>query len=205
MASMIDDETPLTELSDAELLARIHAGDRAACGLCIDRHAPGMYRLALRLTRNPADAEDVVQEALESAFKGLESFEGRSSLKTWLYRITHNAALMRLRRYQPLLVDLDAATNDGPALTVPEELFDWCCLPEADLQSEETQGVVEAAIRGLPETLRGAFVLRELEGLSTEEAALALDVSTDVIKTRLRRARLNLRETLSEYFAEQQS
>lgn len=205
MGALMDGPRPLpdpTSLSDADLLARIQAGDRAACALCIDKYAPGMYRLALRLTGNAADAEDVVQEALESAFKGVARFEGRSSLKTWLYRITHNAALMRLRRHRPILVDLHDAANDGPALAVPEQLFDWCCLPEAEFQTGEARGALEAAIHALPETLRGAFLLRELEGLSTQETADALDVSADVVKTRLRRARLQLRETLGNHFAE---
>jgi RNA polymerase sigma-70 factor (ECF subfamily) len=200
------EETPMPEpdhSADADLLARIRAGDRAACALCIDRYAPGMYRLALRLTGNEADAEDVVQEALESAFKGVAAFEGRASLQTWLFRITHNAALMRLRRHRPLLVDVHAAVNDGATPAVPEQLFDWCCLPEADFQTAEVRAALEAAIGALPETLRGTFLLRELEGLSTQETAEALDVSSDVVKTRLRRARLQLRELLANYFAEQ--
>lgn len=188
--------------SDRALLARIRARDKSACAECIERHGGEVYRLALRMMRNQAEAEDVVQETFLSAFKSIDSFEGRSGLSTWLYRIATNAALMRLRRADPETVPVDetAAPDDGAA--VPRQLFDWCCLPESDFDSAEARAELERAIRELPERLRLVFVLRELEGRSTEETAEALDLSAEAVKTRLHRARLWLRERLSGYFTE---
>ncbi len=188
-------------IPDSVLLDRIHAGDKAACALCIEQHGPRLYRLARRLTNDEAEAEDIVQETFLQAFKGINSFEGRSSLLTWLYRITYNAALMQRRREHPT-VSIEDQLQEEVDTTIPEQLFDWCCLPERDLQTEEVRDELERAIGELPDSLRVVFVLRELEGLSTEEAAQTLELSTDVIKQRLHRARLWLRERLSEYFVE---
>lgn len=188
--------------TDRALLARIQAGDKAACAECIDLHGPGLYRLALRLMGDEAEAEDVLQETFLSAFKAIDRFEGRSGLSTWLYRIAHNAALMRLRRAEPESVAVDEPELSGEGLPMPRQLFDWCCLPEADFETAEARHELERAIHELPDKLRAVFVLRELEGLSTEAAAENLDLSVDVVKTRLHRARLWLRERLSGYFSE---
>ena len=193
----------ITEVeAERALLARIQAGDKAACAECIEQHSAGVYRLALRLMRNEAEAEDVVQETFISAFKGIDSFQGHSRLATWLYRIAHNVALMRLRRVEPLLVTVDEPVRDAEGHEAPRELFDWCCLPEQDFDTAEARGELEGAIARLPENLRAVFVLREMEGLSTEATAEVLNLSVDNVKTRLHRARLWLRERLSEYFVE---
>jgi RNA polymerase sigma-70 factor (ECF subfamily) len=189
--------------AEAALLVRLRAGDKAACAECVELHAPGIYRLARRLMRDEAEAEDVVQETFLSAFKAIGGFEGRSGLRTWLYRIAYNAALMRLRRVQPETVSVEAGgVNGDDGLPVPRQLFDWCCLPEADFDTQEARDQLEDAIAALPPTLRVVFVMRELEGLSTEATAEALDLSPAAVKTRLHRARLWLRERLSAYFAE---
>lgn len=195
------------ELSGAEadrlMLDRIRAGDKSACAECIERHGPGVYRVALRLMGSPAEAEDVMQETFLSAFRAIDRFEGRSGLSTWLYRIAHNAALMRLRRVEPDTLPVDGPELAGEAgVPVPRELFDWCCLPEQDFETAEARQELERAIGGLPEKLRAVFVLRELEGLSTEATAEALEISTEAVKTRLHRARLWLRERLAGYFGE---
>lgn len=187
---------------EAALIARLRAGDKAACAECVELYSNGVYRLALRLTQNEAEAEDIVQETFLSAFKSIESFEGRSGLGTWLYRIAYNAAMMRLRRGQPVTVSVDEVESGDDGLIVPRQLFDWCCLPEQDFETGESRAVLEQAIRDLPEKLKAVFVMRELEGLSTEETAAALSVSLEVVKTRLHRARLWLRERLTPYFAE---
>ena len=187
-------------VSDEEILARIRAGDKSACDLCIEKHSPGLYRLALRLLQNEADAEDVVQESFLNAFNAIDSFEGRSSLSTWLYRITYNNVMMRLRKRPPDLISVDRALDLGEeGYAVPQEFFDWCCLPEEDFQSAEVRQELEQAISTLSPALSSTFILRDLEGLSTRETAVALDTSEDVVKTRLRRARLQLRESLSVY------
>jgi RNA polymerase sigma-70 factor (ECF subfamily) len=189
--------------SDRQLLARIHTGDKAACAECIEQHGHKIYRLALQLMQNKADAEDVVQETFLNAFKAIDSFEGRSSISTWLYRIAYNVAMGKLRKTNPTFLSIDETLieKEGQKF-VPRELFDWCCLPESDFASDEIRQELQRAIGEIPDTLRSVFVLRELEGLSTQETAEALDVSPEVVKTRLRRARLWLRERLTTYFAE---
>jgi RNA polymerase sigma-70 factor (ECF subfamily) len=188
---------------DRALFERIRAGDKAACAECIERHSNGVYRLALRLARDEAEAEDITQETFLNAFKGIAQFDGRARLSTWLYRIAYNAAMGRLRRPQPETVSVEE-TVDGAdeGQWVPRALFDWCCLPEQEFETAEAQAQLERAIRDLPETLRSVFVLRELNDLSTEETAETLNVSIPVVKTRLHRARLWLRERLSGYFTE---
>ena len=186
---------------ETTLLARIHAGDQAACAECIDIHSPAIYRLALRLMKNEEEAEDVVQETFFSAFKAIDSFEGRSTLSTWLYRIAYNAAMMRLRGPAPQMLSVEETLSSETQAVVPRQLFDWCCLPEEDFESDEVRIELEQAIQEMPESLKTVFVLRELEGLSTAETADALDISEGAIKVRLHRGRLWLRERLTPYFA----
>jgi RNA polymerase sigma-70 factor, ECF subfamily len=186
---------------DRALLARIRAGDKAACAECIDQHSPEVYRLALRLMRNETEAEDVVQETFLSAFKGIDRFDGRANLRTWLYRIAYNTALMRHRRVEPEQVQVDEAADPDDGAVVPQSLFDWCCLPEPELDRAEVRAELENAIKAMPEKLRAVFVMRQMEELSTEATAEALSVSEEVVKTRLRRGRLWLRERLAGYFS----
>ena len=183
------------------LLARIRSGDKAACAECIELHSPEVSRLALRLTKDEATAEDVVQETFLSAFKGIGQFDGRARLRTWLYRIAYNTALMHHRRSGPEPVPVDEVSDPEEGALVPQALFDWCCLPEPELDRAEVRAELERAIRAMPEKLRAVFVMRELEEMSTEATAEALAVSEEVVKTRLRRGRLWLRERLSGYFA----
>jgi RNA polymerase sigma-70 factor (ECF subfamily) len=187
---------------EAELVRRLKAGESAACAECIEIHSPLVYRLALRLMENEAEAEDVLQGTFLNAFRGIESFEGRSGLATWLYRIAYNAAMMRLRRTEPYMMSVEESLDHDGQYAVPRQLFDWCCLPESDFEGDEVRAELETAIGELPETLRVVFVLRELEGLSTAETAAALELSEGAVKVRLHRARLWLRERLSPYFTD---
>lgn len=188
------------ELAFIELL---RAGDSVACAQCVEIHSGGLYRVALRMMHDPQEAEDVLQETLLNAFKGISHFDGRSSLKTWLYRIAYNTALMKLRGARPQRVSVeDTLEAEEEGIVLPEALHDWCCLPERDFETSDAREQLEIAIRSLPESLRIVFVMRELEGLSTIETANALGVSEQVVKVRLHRARLALRERLSEYFGE---
>lgn len=187
---------------EQDLVQRLRAGDKTACAECIELHAPDVYRLALRLTGHEADAEDVTQETFLNAFRAIDSFEWRAGLKTWLHRIAYNAAMQRLRRRPPPSVSVDAANGEEDEAPLPRELFDWCCLPEADFESAEARAELERAVRELPENLRLVFVLRELEELSTEETAAALGLTPQNVKVRLHRARLRLRERLASYFTE---
>ena len=190
------------EYNEAELIARLQAGDKTACAECIEIHSPLVYRLALRLMGNEAEAEDVLQETFMNAFKAIDSFEGRSGLGTWLYRIAYNASMMRLRRNEPHTVSVDESLDGDGQYMIPQQLFDWCCLLEKDFEGDEVRDELEKAISELPESLRVVFMLRELEGLSTAETAAALDISEGAVKVRLHRARLWLRERLSPYFTD---
>ena len=187
---------------EATLIERLQAGDKSACAECIEIHSPGIYRLALRLMQNEAEAEDVMQETFISAFKAIDKFEGRSGLGTWLYRIAHNAAMMRLRKPQQYMLSVEETLSESEGSIIPKQLFDWCCLPEDDFASDEVQRELEQAIQELPEKYKSVFIMRELEELSTEETAVALDITPGAVKVRLHRARLWLRERLTPYFTE---
>jgi len=193
--------TIASTIDERALLERIRAGDKSACAECIEVNSPAIYRLALRLMGDEMEAEEVVQETFLSAFKAIDKFDGRSELRTWLYRIAHNAAMMRLRRSRPEFVSVDEQAEADGIAPVPKALFDWCCLPEPELADAEVRQELERAIADLPETMRSVFILRSLEELSTEATAQALSISEDVVKTRLHRARMLLRERMTAYFA----
>ena len=180
----------------------LKAGDREAFAAMVDAYSPKLYKLALRMSGDPLEAEDILQEAFLKAYRGLENFRGGSKLSTWLYRITANEALMRHRKHELEKVPIDEPLLLDNGAEIPRELKDWCCLPEAELMSAEAQDTLDIAINSLSPALRAAFVLRDLHGLSTREAADVLQISEAAIKTRLLRARLQLREILSSYFSE---
>lgn len=188
--------------SEQELIARLKTGDKGAWSECLEIHSANVYALALRLMNNETEAEDVLQETFMSAFKAIGSFEERSGLGTWLYRITYNAAMMRLRRPNKESVSVEDTMMAEDGRLIPEQLFDWCCLPEQDFETGEVKTRLEDAIRGLPEKYKAVFILRELEGLSTQETAVALNLTVGATKVRLHRARLWLREQLSPYFTD---
>lgn len=191
--------------ADEISLEALKAGNRAAFARLVEAYSPAVYRVALKILNDPQDAEDVLQETFIKALRALPNFEGRSSLSTWLYRIAVNEALMVVRKRRPDSVSIDAEKDDGEEASPPVEIRDWCCLPEGDLLSAESRQFLDQAILNLSPALRAVFVLRDVQGLSVKETAEALNVSEAVIKTRLLRARLKLRESLSVYFAERMS
>ncbi len=182
--------------SEDALLDGLRRGDRVACTCLLRRYMPRLYRLALQLTGESDDAEDVLQESFIHACAEIPRFERRSSLGSWLYRIVLNTALMRLRRRRPT-VSLGTPGGDAtaPALDPPDPDAD----PGDQYLSRELLAQIEAAVLALPETLRTAVVLRDLEGLSTAEAAMALGISEAALKVRLHRGRLALRTALTPY------
>ena len=167
----------------------------------MERHSGTVYNLALRLMNDPQEAEDVLQETFISAFRALDRFQGRSQLSTWLYRITYNAALMRLRKRRVPVESLDAPRETEDGELMPRQLVDWTTLPDDLLLSKEFRGMLDAALGSLPESLRSVFVLRDIEGLSTAETAVVLGLTETNTKVRLHRARLALRERLTAYLA----
>ena len=189
------------DVEEQELIKALKSGDRAACAEMVKRYSPRIYRLGLKLMGDPDEAEEVLQEALISACRHIQRFEGRSSLGTWLYRIATNAGLMRLRRRQPDFVSIDEPVDLEGGETMPRQFAGWGWEPEDHILNEELRRVMDDAVSRLPETLRVTFILRDIEGLSTAETAETLEISESAAKVRLHRARLQFREYLSEYFA----
>ncbi len=190
-----------SEPDEQTLVDALKAGDRSACATMVRLFSPRIYRLALKLVGDPVEAEEVLQETFINACQHVQRFEGRSSLATWLYRIATNASLMRLRRRRPEELSWDEPVEWESGEVMPRQLSRWEWDPEAHVLNEELRQVMDAAIARLPEALRAAFVLRDIEGLSTAETAEALGITESAAKVRLHRARLQLREDLSRYFA----
>ena len=183
-------------------LAALQKGDRTEFARQVDAYSAPIYRLALKIVGTPQDAEDVLQETFIKAYRNLSTFEGRSSFSTWLYRIASNEAFMSLRRRKPEAVSVDAEIETPDGEHEPMQIVDWCCLPEEELLTTESREYLDVAIDRLPPTLRVVFLLRDIEGLSVRETAEALRISEAAVKTRLLRARLQLRERLSQYYGE---
>ena len=189
--------------SETQLVTRAQHGDTAALTEIVETHQQRIYHVALRMCGNVQDAEETMQETFLNALEALPRFEGRSKLSTWLYRIASNACLMRRRREANAPV-ISAADND---LLLDEEMMpryfvEWSVKPDEALLDQELHEMMEQAIQELPPSLRIVFIWRELEGLSTAETAEAVGISESAAKVRLHRARLQLRETLSSYFAD---
>lgn len=182
-------------------LEALRQRDKQAFALLVDQNSDPIYRLALKMTGNPQDAEDVLQETFIKAYNHIDSFEGRSKISTWLYRIAANEALMLLRKHKDGLVDLDEGFETDEGEVLPIQIVDWCCLPEKELMSAESREYLSEAAMRLSDSNRAAFLLRDVEGLSTHDAAEALNISESALKVRLMRSRMQLREELSEYFA----
>jgi RNA polymerase sigma-70 factor, ECF subfamily len=181
----------------------IRAGDTHEFARLVDAFSGPLHRLALKMLGNEPDAEDVLQNTFLKAFQHIGDFEGRSMLSTWLYRIASNEALMLLRKRRPEISFTDAAAQDDEDKTPdPVQFADWCCLPEEEFLTTESQAAMDRAVQHLPETLRIVFILRDIENLSILETSQALGLSETAVKTRLLRARLRLREELSGYFGE---
>jgi RNA polymerase sigma-70 factor (ECF subfamily) len=183
-------------------LEALRQGDRGEFARLVETYSPMIYRLGLKMLDNPQDVEDMLQETFLKAYRHLRDFDGRSSLSTWLYRIATNEALMALRRKRPDTISFDEPLADQAESQEPLQIVDWCCMPEEELMSAEGRAHLDKAVESLPASLRVVFFLRDIEGLSTRETAEVLNLSEMAVKTRLSRARLQLRESLSAYFGE---
>lgn len=183
-------------------LQALRTGDRAEFARLVETYSPLIYRLGLKMLNNSQDAEDILQETFIKAYRHLDTFDGRSRISTWLYRIATNEALMLLRRKRPDTISVNQPWENETEDQEPLQIVDWCCLPEGELMSDEARAHLDEAVDHLPASLRVVFLLREIEGLSTRETAEVLDLSEAAVKTRLSRARLHLREDLTAYFGE---
>ncbi len=192
--------TDYTNPTDTELVTRAKAGDREAFGLLVERHEASIYGLCIKMLRNPEDAEDCLQEVFVKAYKALPTFREEARFSTWVYRIATNACLMRIRKRKLDTVSLDQPLQLGEA-EIPREIADWTTDPASVVMNEELGGVLTRHINALPANNRIVFVLRDVHGLSTEETAGILGLSVPAVKSRLHRARLFLRERLSQYYS----
>lgn len=183
-------------------LEALRKGDRMEFARLVDAYSGVIYRLAMKMLEDPQDAEDVLQETFIKAYKALPAFDGRSSLSTWLYRIATNEALMMLRRRKKGFVSIDEPQDFEDQEQQSVQIVDWCCMPESELMSVEARAYMDRAVEALPPSLRAVFLLRDIEGLSTQETSEVLNLSEMAVKTRLSRARMRLRELLTEYFGE---
>ena len=190
------------DVSDGELVQLAQAGDLSAFEALTGRHEQRVYSLALRMLRQEQDAEDVTQQTFLSALEHLDGFRAEASFSTWLLRIATHAALKIIRRRKGLeTVSLEAATEEQEGLEAvphPEYIADWRQSPEQLVHKHEIQRLLDEALATLDEKHRLVFLLRDVEGFSVKETAGALELSEANVKVRLLRARLQLREVLTQ-------
>ena len=182
-----------TALSDEQVVLQVLSGHTAMFEVLMRRHNERLYRAARAILRDDSEVEDVMQQAYVNAYSHLGQFDGRARFSTWLTRITVHEALGRARR-RGRYITMDPETPSARVLASVAPGPD----PEHLAFSHELGALLESAIERLPDGTREVFVLRQIEGMSTEEVATALEVSEDVIKTRLSRARAALRRQLSD-------
>jgi RNA polymerase sigma-70 factor (ECF subfamily) len=185
---------------ESSVVAQARLGDIGAFTELTERYQRNIFRLAQNITQNREDAEDVLQETFLKAYQHLPEFEGHSKFYTWIVRIAVNEALMKLRKRKwDKTVWLDEPVNVGED-SVAREIAVWEDNPEQRYSQEELREILDKAVNGLAAPYRTVFALRDMEGLSTEETAQALELSIPAVKSRLLRARLQLRDKLTAFF-----
>src|SRR5215216_3917874 len=189
-------------VEDRQLIARLQAGDEEAVKELAERYSHRIFQMALRHMKNRQDAEEVTQDVLVKVYRKVGSFRGDSALSSWIYRITFNTAMSRLRNgrlaraadKERERVELAAITDDH--VRTPRQPADWSHMPDEELLRAQLRDAVTVAIADLPEIYRAPVVLRDIPGLSTEEASSRLHLKDQTLKSRLHRGRLMLRERL---------
>ncbi|MEX2264524.1 MAG: sigma-70 family RNA polymerase sigma factor [Bryobacteraceae bacterium] len=188
------------EFNETELVSKARAGDPQAFGDLVRAYERKIFRLAMHITRNREDAEDVLQETFLKAYERLDQFQGASKFYTWLVRIGVNESLMKLRKRKlDRSVSLDEEIDTGED-TLVREIAAWDENPEQRYSREEMNEILSQVVDTLPISFRTVFILRDIEELSTEETAAALNLSVPAVKSRLLRARLQLRDKLTRFF-----
>ena len=189
----------------ADLLARLQAGEEGALGDLSDAYRTKIFQLAFRYLRNKEDAEEVTQDVLFKVYRKVSSFRGDAALSSWIYRITFNAAMSRLRtaRYRRTLEEdrLAAASMDGEETgrSRRPDIADWSQMADESVLRSQLRRRVLSAVLALPVIYRAPVVLRDLHGMSTEEASAMLRVKDQTLKSRLHRGRLILRRQLADF------
>jgi RNA polymerase sigma-70 factor (ECF subfamily) len=187
---------PVGTCDERQLVERSQAGDRLAFEELVRRHADRLYAVVLRFVADAGEAEEVTQEAFLRAWRGIDRFELRSRFFTWLYRIGINEAKRRAERRPP--ADAVGSIEDSPIEAAP----DWSEAPEFRAEQGQLRGVLEDAVRALPPDYRAPLILRDVEGLSTHDAAEVMELGEAAFKSRLHRARLAVRRAVDEYYLE---
>jgi RNA polymerase sigma-70 factor (ECF subfamily) len=191
---------------DRQLIARLQAGDETAVQDLADRYRPRIAQLAMRYMKNREDAEEVTQDVLMKVYRKVNAFRGDSALSSWIYRITFNTAMSRLRtnraeraadQERDRLLATERPTDDQAR--TPREPADWTHMPDEEVLRSQLREAVAEAIEDLPEIYRAPVVLRDIQGLSTEEASTRLNVKDQTLKSRLHRGRVMLRERLTPF------
>ena len=193
-----------TPQTDQELLTRLRAGDETALRDVAEAYGSQIYQLAFRYLRNKEDAEEVTQDVLFKVYRKVNAFRGDAALSSWIYRITFNTAMSRLRtvKYQRTLAEASQAASSEPEETsgrIPKDVADWSNMADESVFRSQLRRRVFAAILSLPVIYRAPVVLRDLQGLSTEEASAMLQVKDQTLKSRLHRGRLILRKQLADF------
>ena len=196
----------MDKTQDRALIQRLQAGDESAIHELANRYSSRIYQLALRHLRNREDAEEVTQDVLLRVWRRAETFRGDAALSSWIYRITFNAAMSRLRSHRQARLaeqERDRAeaftAKQAERTTRPRQYADWTRMPDEALLRRQLREAVAAAIAELPEIYRAPVVLRDIEGLSTEEASSRLQVKDQTLKSRLHRGRVMLRDRLRQF------
>ena len=188
---------------DQDLLNRLQAGDERAVAELADTYGTKIFQLAYRYLRNKEDAEEVTQDVLMKVHRKVDAFRGDAALSSWIYRITFNAAMSRLRtaRYQRAQDEARQADADADQLTpsARTEVADWSNMADESVLRSQLRRRVLRAILALPAIYRAPVVLRDLQGMSTEEASAMLRVKDQTLKSRLHRGRLILRKQLADF------
>ncbi|MBS1815963.1 MAG: sigma-70 family RNA polymerase sigma factor [Acidobacteria bacterium] len=200
-------ETPGTEEvhPDVALVERAKGGDQAAFEQLVRQYDRPIFRTAMHITQNREDAEDITQDVFLKAYNKLDQFQGNSKFSTWLTRIAVNESLMRLRKRKTsrtVSMDQQMETEEG---SIPRDFADWSPNPEENFSQAELKDLLDRTIAGLPPGFRTVFTLRDIQNLSTEETAEALGLSVPAVKSRLLRARLQLRERLSRHLKKKET
>jgi RNA polymerase sigma-70 factor (ECF subfamily) len=188
---------------ERELVARVRAGEADAVTSLAASYGPRIQQLAFRYLRNWEDAEEVTQDVLLKVVRKIDGFRGDAALSSWIYRITFNAAMSRLRSARfsrPNEVnEHDVSPSADASWSSPSEPADWSMLADDEVMRAEMRKRLVEALAKLPDVYRIPVILRDVHGLSTEEAAVVLRVKTQTLKSRLHRGRLILRERLTDF------
>ena len=199
-----DETTPMDRTQDRQLIARLQAGDDEAVKELAERYRHRIFQMALRQMKNRQDAEEVTQDVLMKVYRKVGRFRGDSALSSWIYRITFNTAMSRLRGHR---AERAAGQERDRALAArrlgeepaPRQQADWSQLPDEELLRSQLRDAVTTALGEIPEIYRVPVVLRDIEGLSTEEASSRLKLKDQTLKSRLHRGRLLQRGRLQMF------